>query len=328
MALLGVYMALLTKTPAETDHMWRPTHSSTTMEAVGLFWVCIQYSLGCICIYGIYICMYNMALLTVGLVWVYTLESVGCIYGSLVCNEWLFWTGRPRRPKNPMRTRPTDAIYGSFGDINGSLDLFELVALSVPHIRARQGPRMQRQRLFTRRVVEYEIRGDEHLVRKLAPLVKIRISQLDTRSLELELYTMNVQGGGHSWVAFKLQVIFRKRANNYSALLRKWPGLIQDKNPTGRRHPVKLDFEIICLCCKPQCCLVVCQPPQPCVAVWRSVSQCVAVCCSVLQRVAGCCSVLQCCFVVCQPLQHNSQESAVILCDKVYYTSELTSGNI
>ena len=170
-----------------------------------------------------------------------------------------------------------------------------------------------------------------------------------------------------------------------------WYGLIQDKNPTGRRHPVKLDLEIICLRCKPQCCFVVCQPPQPWVAVWRSVLQCVAACCSVLQRVAGCCSVsqgvavccsvalsyvslpshvlqcgavclsvLQCVAVCCSVLQGVAvcrrvlQCVAVLLCrmsappaqfskvsntlqhtathcnfvDKVYYTSELTSGNI
>jgi len=92
-------------------------------------------------------------------------------------------------------------------------------------------------------------------------------------------------------IPYKLQVIFRKRATNYRALLQKM--IYKDKASHGSLPPCTRVRKTRWMSLSVAVCCSVLQ----CVAVCCSVLQCVAVCCSVpclcvLQRVA-CCSVLR-----------------------------------
>jgi len=88
-------------------------------------------------------------------------------------------------------------------------------------------------------------------------------------------------------IPYKLQVIFRKRATNYRALLQKM--IYKDKASHGSL------------------------PPCTRVRKTRWMSLSVAVCCSVLQCVAVCCSVLQC-VAVCLVFVYCSVLRVVVCC--------------
>ena len=115
----------------------------------------------------------------------------------------------------------------------------------------------------------------------------------------------------------KVQVIFRKRATNCRALLRKMTS--EDKASYRSSHPTVIlhsdlkhlkylqMLQRVAVCCSVLQCVAVCCSVLHYVAVccsvlplhselqhlkYLQVLQCVAVCCSVLQCVAVCCSVL------------------------------------
>jgi len=99
----------------------------------------------------------------------------------------------------------------------------------------------------------------------------------------------------------RLQVIFRKRAANYRALLRKMT--YKDKAPVHLRHPVSrvlcgcVESNVMDMCAHPCVCVCVCVYVCVCVCVCLCVCVCVCVWCK-----CACVCVCECvrvCVSVC-----------------------------
>ena len=110
----------------------------------------------------------------------------------------------------------------------------------------------------------------------------------------------------------KLQVVFRKRATNYRALLQqityKYKASYGSSPPCTNGYMCALQCVAVCcsaLQCVAVCCGVRCSVLQ-CVEVCSSVQQCAAVCCGELQCVAVCCGVLRCVAVCCGVIQMDT----------------------
>jgi len=132
----------------------------------------------------------------------------------------------------------------------------------------------------------------------------------------LSVGTLRPKGRYRVAKTLMLQVIFRKRATNYRARLRKMS--YKDKASCGSSAPctllgldrIKHRVSRRVCCSVLQCvagsvlqCVAVCCSVLQCVAVRCSVLQCVAVRCNVLQCVAMCCSASQCVAMCCSVLQ-------------------------
>ena len=100
----------------------------------------------------------------------------------------------------------------------------------------------------------------------------------------------------------RLQVIFRKRATNYRALLREMT--YKDQDPVQLRHPVSrvlcgcVESNVMDMCAHPCVCVCVCVCMCVCVCVCVCACACACACaCGVSVRVCVCVSVCAC---VCQ----------------------------
>jgi len=117
----------------------------------------------------------------------------------------------------------------------------------------------------------------------------------------------------------ELQVIFRKRATNYRALLRNMT--CKDK--------ASYDYMPPCNGSSPTCTLLTSYSDKKTPHLsghskardihFCDEMQCVAVCCSVLQCVAVCCSVLQCVAVCCSVLHRHQTRQ---FCDEMQHTPQ------